>query len=446
MVVSLRAQAAGPGTGSTIPDVAEQVVNSVVNISATVAMPARQGPAFHDPFLEFFGHPRQRQRQPAQRDRSLGSGVIVSADGLVLTNNHVVQHAREITVTLVDGREMGADVVGADPKTDLALIRVKGSVKGLRPVSLGDSDRLRLGETVLAIGNPFGLGHTVTMGIVSAKGRAQMGIADYEDFIQTDAAINPGNSGGALVDTRGQLVGINTAIASRSGGYQGIGFAIPSKMARQIMDALLADGRVRRGWLGIGIQDLDASLAEGLGLASTTGVLVSDVASGSPADRGGLKRGDVVLELDGATTSSAAVLRNTVAHAGPGKRVKLEVRRQGAKRSLEVELGEIPSDQRVTGRQPRGDTEGVDGLRFGKLEPRARKRFDIPRGVSGALVTQVDPGSAAARSGLRPGDVVVEINHRRVRSVSDAARRVKASKALLLVHRGGRTLYLVLRG
>src|SRR5690606_31146613 len=275
--------------GGAIADVAERALPSVVNISLTKV--GRAGAPI--PFPVFFGPPQERIEQ------GMGSGVIVSADGTILTNNHVVADAKEIKVTTYDRREFDAKVIGTDPKSDLAVIQIQGAPAGLTPIQFGDSSKLRLGEVVLAIGNPFGVGQTVTMGIVSATGRSRMGIVDYEDFIQTDAAINPGNSGGALVNMRGELVGINTAILSRSGGYQGIGFAIPADMARPIMKSLLDNGKVERGWLGVSIQDLTPELARGLGIGTSRGVLVSGVIDGSPADKAGLERGDVVISLDG---------------------------------------------------------------------------------------------------------------------------------------------------
>ena len=252
-----------------------------------------------------------------ERENSLGSGVIVRKSGVILTNNHVIEGASKIRVTLSDGRDFDAEVVGADPKSDIAVIKMLKPPKDLAPIALGDSDSLRLGEMVVAIGNPFGLGHTVTMGIVSAKGRANVGIVDYEDFIQTDAAINPGNSGGALIDLQGRLIGINTAIASRSGGYQGIGFAVPSNMARAVMNSLLKHGRVVRGWLGVAIQPVTKDLQRAMGLKTTKGVLISDVMQDSPAARSGIKRGDVI-ELAGETLRDPVHLRNRVAAAGSG--------------------------------------------------------------------------------------------------------------------------------
>ncbi len=431
--------AAPPQALPSLPDIAERAVKSVVNIAVTHGRTGTRRPVDPQMFEFFFGP--QGRRAPARQ--SAGSGVIVSAEGLVLTNNHVVQGASELKVTLADGTELMAEVVGTDPKTDIALIRVRDG-EGLVPIELGDSQALRLGETVLAIGNPFGLGHTVTRGIVSAKGRAGMGIVDYEDFIQTDAAINPGNSGGALLDARGRLVGINTAILSRSGGHQGIGLAVPTHLARKVMDAIVAHGRVRRAWLGVGIQDLDAELAARLKVGTSKGVLVTQIEPGTPAAKAGLRERDVIVGMDGRKVRSSSELRNTISLSGPGKRVRLELVRDGETTTRDVELGEMPGQEPVARRQGGRTPEALDGLALSDLDRNARRRFKIPRGTDGALVTSVDPGSAAARAGLRVGDLVVEINRRRVKSAADASKRLRRGKALVVLNRQGRNFYLVL--
>jgi serine protease Do len=328
--------AALPGSVQ-ISDVAERVVDSVVNISTTQMVaqgPFQSDPFFSDPTSPFYMQPDERKAQ------SLGSGVIVSEDGKILTNAHVVRNAETILVTLHDGSEREAKVLGADPKSDLAVIKLKDKTSNLRPLAFADSSKLRLGEVVLAVGNPFGVGQAVTMGIVSATGRASMGIVDYEDFIQTDAAINPGNSGGALVNMRGELVGVNTAILSRSGGYQGIGFAIPTNMVRPIMDALIEDGKVNRGWLGVTLAPLDSKAQAKFGVAR--GVLVAEVGSNTPAEKAGLSAGDVIVALDGTEVRELAKLRNAVAIKGAGKTANLQVRRDGKLRDLKVVLGALP--------------------------------------------------------------------------------------------------------
>ncbi len=333
-------------TDASIPDIAERVVDSVVNISTrSVARgPASYDPLFTDPDSPLHG------MQPRERfGMSKGSGVVVTAGGRILTNAHVVKGATEITVTLHDGTDVSAKLVGEDPKADLAVLQLEGKVPTLRPLAFGDSTRLRLGEVVLAVGDPFGVGKSVTMGIVSAKGRGGMGIEEYEDFIQTDAAINPGNSGGALVNLRGELIGINTAIASKSGGYAGIGFAIPSNMARPIMDMLVKDGKVVRGYLGINIATVTAALASREQLAATRGAVVAGIQADSPAARAGLQEGDVITAINGTEVRSSDVLRNTIAMITPGTTIDLEVARKGAGRTVvKAKLGELPGDTTVT--------------------------------------------------------------------------------------------------
>jgi serine protease Do len=445
-----------PAAVATLPDVAERCVHGVVNIASTKVVDVDAhplGPLFHDPFFRRFFGPGAPDESPDRRERSLGSGVLVSADGTVVTNNHVVEHAAEIAVALADGREYAADVVGTDPKSDVAVLRIRGDLKDLRPLSFGDSTRLRLGDLVLAIGNPFGLGHTVTMGIVSAKGRANVGIVDYEDFIQTDAAINPGNSGGALLDLDGNLVGVNTAIVSRSGGYQGVGFAIPSNMARAVMEGLLARGRVVRGWLGVMIQNVDRGLAEALGLASARGVIVSEVMEGSPAHAAGLVRGDVIVRIDGSEATDTGMLRNTVAMRGAGARVRLDVVRDGAEQVIEVALAELPEGS--AGRPVAGPgSGGGDGEREGELggmtiaviDARLRERLR-PSVARGLVVTDVAPDGAAARAGVRPGDVIVEVNRRPVATLAElrGAWDDARERVLLLVQRAGSALFVVLK-
>ena len=331
-------------TDSSIPDVAERVVDSVVNISSTTTV--KSGPAETDPFFSDPDSPWYGYEPSARKMGSKGSGVIVTAQGRILTNAHVVNGADEITVTLHDGTDMDAKVVGIDPKADLAVIQLKGKVPALKPLPWADSNNLRLGEVVLAIGDPFGVGKSVTMGIVSAKGRGSMGIEEYEDFIQTDAAINPGNSGGALVNLKGELVGINTAIASKSGGYAGIGFAIPSNMAHPIMDMLIKDGKVTRGYLGVNIVTVTPPIAKEFKLGTVHGALVHDVQAGSPAAKAGLTDGDVVVALNGTEIRTSDLLRNTIAMTKPGTTVELAVISQnGAKKTLKAKLGELPEKQ-----------------------------------------------------------------------------------------------------
>jgi serine protease Do len=434
------------GAGSvSIADVAERALPSVVNISLTKLSKVRAPQVF--PF--FFG-PGMGPEGGERREQGMGSGVIVSNDGYILTNSHVVSDASEIKVTLYDRREFDAEVIGTDPKSDIAVIRLKGAPADLRPVTFGDSAALRLGDVVLAIGNPFGVGQTVTMGIVSAKGRADVGIVDYEDFIQTDAAINPGNSGGALVDTEGRLVGINTAILSRSGGYQGIGFAIPTKMAMPIMESLKKYGKVTRGWLGVSIQDVDHELSTTMKLPIARGILIADVQNGSPASKAGLRRGDVIVKVDGQPVASSGEFRNAIASAGANRNVSLELYRDGKPVTLSAALGESPNDVAPTRPQPgeKARPPEVDGLSLSDLGPETRRAFGIADNVEkGAVITNVMPGGPAARAGLRPGDVLLEVNRKPVgsaREFGDAYAKAKGN-VLLLVHRRGATLFLVLK-
>jgi Do/DeqQ family serine protease len=338
-------------TDASIPDIAERVVDSVVNISTSHAVeagPAAFDPFFSNPFSPGFGDPGDRKAM------SKGSGVIVTASGRILTNAHVVKDADDIKVTLHDGNDYDAKVVGVDPKADLAVIQLKGNVPTLKPLTFGDSSSLRLGDVVLAIGDPFGVGKSVTMGIVSAKGRGGMGIEEYEDFIQTDAAINPGNSGGALVNLKGELIGINTAIASKSGGYAGIGFAIPTNMARPIMEMLIKDGKVSRGYLGVSIGTVTPLIAKEYNLAIQRGALVAGVDPKGPASRIGLVEGDVVVALNGTEIRTGDVLRNTIAMIKPGTTVELQVvRKSGNKETIKAKLGELPADNLVPARQLR---------------------------------------------------------------------------------------------
>jgi len=427
--------------GVSIADVVQKALPAVVNVSSSRMR--RERVPFH-----WFNGPGNGGPQE-RREQGQGSGVIVSASGVVLTNNHVVEKADEITVTTSDGREFEAKVVGTDPKSDLAVLQLQGEASGLTAVTFGDSSQLRLGDVVLAIGNPFGIGQTVTMGIVSAKGRADLGIVDYEDFIQTDAAINPGNSGGALINMRGELVGINTAILSRSGGYQGVGFAIPSNMAAPIMQSLQQTGKVVRGWLGVAIQEVDQELAKALKLSSADGVLISDVKEGGPADRAGLKRGDVVLTVGGQKVDTTGRLRNLVAQEGADKKVPLEIVRDGKHQVVQVMLGEMPSDPSVTGGGPDSPAQDkLDGLALENLTAALKQRFNIGGDVThGAVVTDVENGSPAAKAGLRPGDVIVEVNRKPVADANTFAQLYKQRSgiALLLVHRGDSTVYIVVR-
>ena len=402
-------------------------------------------PAFRQFFGPFFNGPgggRRVIRQPPQI--GLGSGIIVSADGYILTNNHVVDDADKVKVTLGDGREMTAKVIGTDKKSDIAVIKV--DAHDLPAVTFADSDDVLVGDRVLAIGNPFGIGQTVTSGIVSATGRSgDLGL-DYEDFIQTDAAINPGNSGGALVDMQSRLIGLNTAILSRSGGFQGIGFAIPSNLARHIMDSLVTGGKVVRGFLGVTIQDVTPDLAEQFHLKATKGVIISDVTPDSPADKAGLKSGDVVLDYNGKPAPDSRRLKFAVAATEPGHEVKLRLLRSDKEEAVTVKVGELPGDKQLTRASGSKDNGVLDGVEVADLDAAARNEFEVPARLHGALVSNVDPASAAAEAGLAPGDVIQEINHQPVRSADDAVRLTEHSethKTLLKLWSHGGTHFLV---
>ena len=438
---------AGPAlpADGDIADVAEKATASVVNISSNqlVSRASRGGPFESDPFFEeFFGRGGEgRERYASSR----GSGVIVSAKGYVLTNNHVVANSKDIKVQLTDGHEYEAEVVGTDPKSDLAVVKLKGKFGPLRPVAIGDSSKMRLGDVVLAIGNPFGIGQTVTMGIISAKGRG-MGMAEYEACLQTDAAINPGNSGGALINMRGELIGINTAIASQTGSYAGIGFAIPTNMARPVMDSLISKGKMVRGYMGVSIQEVTPDLADSLKLGADHGVLIGGVVKGGPAAKAGLKSGDVVVRIDDQPTNRVAELRNLVA-ASYGPKVKVEYLRDGKRGSATVALTELPSDEQLAEASPAGGTSGSLGLKVAPLDKAARQKYDIPGEVtSGVVVTGVVPNSAAAEIGLQPGDVILQLNRTAIKSAKqlEQAYRSARGKLALQLFRDGSQIYVVI--
>ncbi|MEY3013170.1 MAG: hypothetical protein RIT45_1905 [Pseudomonadota bacterium] len=438
-----RANAAAVVNPNAYSDVAERAVRSVVNVATRVHVQPRG-------FERYLHGGRRGGSAPG----SLGSGVIVSKDGLVLTNNHVVEHGNAIELTLHDGRKLSATLVGRDPQTDVAVLRIDKVPADLEPMPIADSGKVRLGEIVLAIGSPFGLAQTVTLGIISAKGRSNVGIVDYEDFIQTDASINPGNSGGALINARGELVGINTAIASRSGGSQGIGFAIPSQMAMRVLRSLVDTGTVERGWLGVMIQDLDPRLAEHFGLPDPRGVLVADVEPSSPAATGGVRRGDVILAVDGQPIADTARLRNRIAGLAPGAKPKLDLWRDGKARKVEVELGKAKS-RAVSGpgRASPAQTSAADldrwGIKLGALDANLRGRLGLEAEDQGAVILDVDAGSPAEASGLRPGDVVVAAGQREIAGPEALGHVLTGPRAprsvALLVRRGPTRRWLVLR-
>jgi Do/DeqQ family serine protease len=443
------ARTIGAGQDSYAP-VVEAVAPAVVTIHAEQRVQAAQlrSPFADDPlFREFFGDRFPRGEEPFERrQQGLGSGVIVRPDGYILTNHHVIDGAERITVELTDRRTFTAKVVGSDPPSDLAVLKVEST--GLPSVPLANSDDVRVGDVVLAVGNPMGVGQTVTMGIVSAKGRATgLGDGSFEDFLQTDAPINRGNSGGALVSTKGELVGINSQILSPSGGNIGIGFAIPANMAKHVMESLIADGRVHRGMLGVTIQGVTPEIARSLGLDAVRGALVSSVTQGGPADAAGLERGDVITAIDGAVVQNSNDLRNRIAATRPGTSVKITVLRDGSERTLTARLDELPSNaQRSAGTGAGSDEGGALGLAVQPLT-RERARALGLESEQGLVVASVSPNSAAADAGFRTGDVIEEVNGQPVQSASALRSAVGASgdrPALVLVRRGDQSLYLTL--
>ncbi len=435
----LPAPATASAPRSEVPSLApmlEQVMPGVVNISTKSHVAVARNPLFDDPFFRrFFNVPNMPQQQERQ---SLGSGVVVDAEnGYVITNHHVIGDADEITVTLRDGRDLEAKLIGSDPEADLAIVQVDAD--NLTAVPLADSEALRIGDYVVAIGNPFGLGQTVTSGIVSALGRTGLGIEGFEDFIQTDASINPGNSGGALVNLHGELVGINTAIVGPSGGNVGIGFAIPSNMARSIMNQLIEFGEVRRGKLGIIIQDLTPELAELFDVAAGSGVIVSQVLPDTPAEDAGMKAGDVITAVNGEAVHSVAELRNAIGLHRVGAKVKISLVRDGDKKTLKVKIGgDIGEQASAKSIDPR-----LDGAVLGPI-PDNHPLFGR---VDGIAVLEVRQGSRAAAAGLRQGDVITSLNRQLVASLKDARKAIKKASGSLLLHvqRGERALFIVIR-
>jgi serine protease Do len=437
--------AAGRGYSAVV----KRVVPAVVNISTSkvVKQTAMQSPEGVDPFFrQFFGDNfGQKFNVPRERsEKALGSGVIISPQGYVLTNNHVVDGATDVTVTLHDKREFKARVVGTDPRTDIAVLKIDGS--NFPVLTLADSSKVEVGDIVLAIGNPFGVGQTVTAGIVSATGRGGLGIEQVEDFIQTDAPINPGNSGGALVDDEGHLIGINTAIlAGNSGGNQGIGFAVPINMARHDMDQILAHGKVEHGYLGILPQDVTPALAKAFH-SETDGALVGEITPDSPAAHSSLKQGDIIVAVNGQPITDASQLRTTIGMMEPKQTVTLKVLRNGSTQEVSVTLGDFPSKEERASINSVEKDSSLQGITVENLTPETAQELKLPATTKGVVVNQVDPGSRAANAGLQPGDVIQQVNHQSVSNVKDYTNAVGSSKkddsVLLLVDRGGNTMFL----
>jgi serine protease Do len=441
---------------SSYASVVDQVTPSVVTVR--VAKKAQAAPTalpFADPrFREFFGREFDERgfggRNRAPRQQGLGSGVIINADGHILTNHHVVEGADKVEVELADRRVLTATVVGDDAPSDLAVLKVQAT--GLHTIPLADSDKARVGDVVLAIGNPLGIGQTVTSGIISAKGRTTgTGDGSFQDFLQTDAPINHGNSGGALVNLQGELLGIPSQIMSPSGGNIGLGFAIPSNMAKNVMGQLISSGTVRRAKLGVSVQPITADLASSLGLSDVRGALVNQVEPGSPAERAGLKQGDVITEVQGRRVSDGNELRNAISNIAPGTSVPITIVRDGRSSNVSARLEELKAR---TGdgedRDERGSSvsPGRFGMQVAPLTPDAAQELELPRSVKGVVVTDVDPDGVAADSGVQPNDVIEKVNGRATTTVAElktAIERNDGKPVLILVNRQGRSVFLTLR-
>ncbi len=438
-------------SGVSYAEVVKKVMPSVVKVEVTTAakessveVPGSQmDPFFRQFFGNQFGGGRQRILTPPEH--GLGSGVIVTKDGYILTNNHVVDDADKVKITLQDGREFTAKVIGKDKESDVAVVKI--DAHDLPAITLADSSKIEVGDVVLAVGNPFGLAQTVTMGIISATGRVALDLK-YQDFIQTDAAINPGNSGGALVDTDGRLIGVNTAIYSRSGGNEGIGLAIPTDLAREVMVSLVKDGKVTRGFIGVGVQPLTAALAKEFDLKTDKGALVDEVVPNSPAAKAGLKTGDVILQFNSKPIADGRRLQMEVADVAPGEKVPVRIWREGAARTVDIQVKEVPGEAQLAknGSSASDSNDTLNGVAVTDLNAQTRQQYSVPPRIQGAVVTQVDSASAAADAGLKEGDVILEINKHAVRSADDAVRltsSVKDKITLLHVWSNNGSHYLV---
>jgi serine protease Do len=436
---------AAPARVDSYADVVSQVAPAVVTIRSERRIRAT---VFGDDdadsfFQQFFGRSMPRAPRQPQVEGALGSGVIVSPDGYILTNNHVVTDAQDIKVELPDHRTFAAKVVGTDAPSDLAVLKIQAN--DLHAIKLGDSDQTRVGDVVLAVGDPLGVGETVTMGIVSAKGRTtDLSDGGFEDFIQTDAPINQGNSGGALVNTRGELIGINSQIMTPSGGSIGIGFAIPSRMAQNVMQQIIKTGMVRRGMLGVTVQGITSDMAKSLGLKDVRGAIVSSVESGGPADRAGVQQGDLITAVEGRPVNDSNELRNEIAGMAPGSRVTLSVLRDGHERQMEATLAQLPDKRRASNDNAAPSEHGRLGMSVEPLTPSLAGQLGT-KAKSGVVVDDVTPGGPAAHAGIRAGDVIKEVNRKPVSSVADLQQAVHdagSRPALMLVERDGNSLFI----
>ncbi|HXW68753.1 MAG TPA: DegQ family serine endoprotease [Dissulfurispiraceae bacterium] len=425
--------------GDAMAKIAERVTPAVVNISTTRTIKTPVNPLFNDPFFKrFFGQGHEGGQRKAN---SLGSGFIATSDGYIITNNHVIEGAEDILVKLADNREYKGKVIGADSRTDVAVIKI--NEKNLPTIPWGNSDKLKVGEIILAVGNPYGLSHTITMGIISALGRVGMGISDYENFIQTDAAINPGNSGGPLVNVKGEVVGVTNAIFSTSGGYQGIGFAIPSDMVKNVMDSIISQGKVVRGWLGVQIQPLTADLARQFGLKDDNGVLLVDVAEGGPAAKAGLKGGDVVVEYDGNKINDPYHFKNMVAETKPGKQATISIIREGNPLTVNVTIGELPVETKAA---PNVEIDNaLRGVAVQDLSDEYRQKMNISGKDRGVIVSDIEEDSPALGI-INKGDIILEVSHKPVVSSKEYNKIVSGiesrTEVLLLIIRNGIRQYI----
>lgn len=432
-----------PSAKNWVEDAVDKVLPSVVNISSTKKVKVGPSPFSNDPFFrDFFGGGVPQERV----QRALGSGVVVSRDGYIVTNNHVVGGADEVEVRLSDERIFAAKIIGTDPKSDLAVIKI--DAKNLPVIKIGDSSKLRVGNFVLAIGNPFGLEGTVTHGIISALGRTGLNIGvDYENFIQTDAPINPGNSGGALVNTEGELIGINTAILSGSGTNVGIGFAIPVNLAMNIVRSIEKTGKVVRGWLGVTVQEVTPQIAKAMGLEVTKGALVADVVKDSPADKAGIKQGDVLVAINENEVKDASSIRLLVSEILPNSKVPIRVRRGGKAITFNVTMGDLSKAEVPELKYTIKDNRFLEGATVADISPAAREALQIGANVQGAVVIGIQNGSAAASMGLRPGDVIVEINGMKTENMSNLKKvlpKMQGRKATVSIYRQGMLLTMTL--
>ncbi|GJL54121.1 MAG: MucD protein [Nitrospirales bacterium] len=433
--------------GQGFAKIANTVTPAVVNITAQKSARTGLHKNPYESFKDFFGQPGLPERHQEPFGMGSGSGVIVSPNGYIITNFHVVDGAKEVTVLLVDKREFTGTVVGTDPQTDLAILKIKAT--NLPYLQWGDVSKLQVGDFVLAVGNPFGLRSTVTQGIVSALGRGGMGISHYEDFIQTDAAINPGNSGGALVNTQGELIGINTAIVSRTGGSQGVGFAIPASMAQPVFDSLVKNGKVVRGFLGVGIQEVTADLATTLHLKDAKGALVTDVKTGSPAEQAGLQRGDTIVAYQDTAITDPRTLQRAVTLTPIDTSVTMTVIRDGQEHQLHTTISQHPNSRQMAKAESIQEDEALAGVKVESLDRHMAQRLGVEHQTVGVVVTQVKPGSQADRAGLVRGDIISEINKKPIHSLNDykenLANLPSHAVALVLIHRNGTPLFLSVR-